>query len=413
MNEKSFYKLTYKQRIEYLTQKLNLSDQQVELIIGANDLISDQLIENFLLNYDLPEGIMTNLKVNNKSYMIPMVTEEPSVIAAASYGAKMLANQTGIIAEVLDNELTGQIIIETHDLEQLNAYITTKQAHLIEIANQSHPTILKYGGGAKNISVRVLDHNLVSLDVNVDTAEAMGANIMNTMLEAMANELSSQITGQIIMSILSNYADKKLVKVTGKVEFDQLSKHGDGQKVAQLIEKASYISTIDYKRATTNNKGIMNGIDAAAIALGNDWRAIESSVHAFAAKDGHYVGLSQWRVVEQQLVGQMILPMPVGFVGGATKVLPKAQLNKDIAKIENVREEMQVLAAVGLAQNLAALRALVSEGIQKGHMNLQFKSLAMANGAKTSEVDMVIKALRKIDHPSSDDVIEILKDIRK
>ncbi|MCT3400464.1 hydroxymethylglutaryl-CoA reductase, degradative [Lentilactobacillus hilgardii] len=409
-----FYQKSYRERLDLIADFSGLNSDQVALLKTTNAKVFGHLIENYLADYALPEGIVTNMKVNNRQYLVPMVTEEPSVIAAASNGGKLLSGDMGIKASVKQRLLSGQIILkDISDERQLREFISDRQQELIEIANNSHPRILKHGGGAKSLSVRRLDPQFYSVDLQVDSGEAMGANLVNTMLEAVANELRS-FGLQVTMAILSNYADKSLVHVLGKIPFSELTTSGiTGQQVASQIVDASHIAQVDVYRATTHNKGIMNGIDAAVMATGNDWRAVESAAHAYAAKDGQYKGLSTWRVNQAYLIGEMTIPMPIGFVGGATSVLPMAAINKKITRIKRVREMMEVIGAIGLAQNLAALRVLVTDGIQKGHMNLQLKSLAMANGTKESELPTVVKQLRHMTSPDSTDVKKILKELRK
>lgn len=409
-----FYKKSYEQRLSLIAEAANLSKAQLDLLGRSLNPRSGELIENNLTDYPLPEGIAVGLVVNGHEHLVPMVTEEPSVIAAASNGAKLLSAGAGIHCSVPDNLVSGQVIVKDADPHQVTKFVHDYQQQLIQIADQSHPSVLKYGGGAKGLDVRILSKQFLSVDLLVDTGEAMGANIINTMLEAVSNWLSEQLTVETTMAILTNFADKAIVEVSGKVAMAKLgTKSLSGPQVAQKIADASQIAQLDIRRATTHNKGIMNGVDAAVMAFGNDWRAVESAAHAFAARSGSYQGLSTWEIDEDQLVGRMSLPVPIGFVGGASKVLPLAGINKQIAQIDNSREEMQVVAALGLAQNLAALKALVTDGIQKGHMNLQLRSLALSNGTTMQELPVVVRKLQGMDHPSSQTVKEILKILRR
>lgn len=409
-----FYKKSYEQRLSLIAEAANLSKPQLDLLGRSLNPRSGELIENNLTDYPLPEGIAVGLVVNDHEHLVPMVTEEPSVIAAASNGAKLLSAGAGIHCSVPDNLVSGQVIVKDGDPHQVTKFVHDYQQQLIQIADQSHPSVLKYGGGAKNLDVRILSKQFLSVDLLVDTGEAMGANIINTMLEAVSNWLSEQLTVETTMAILTNFADKAIVEVSGKVAMAKLgTKSLSGAQVAQKIADASQVAQLDIQRATTHNKGIMNGVDAAVMAFGNDWRAVESAAHAFAARSGSYQGLSTWEIDKDQLVGRMSLPVPIGFVGGASKVLPLAGINKQIAQIGNSREEMQVVAALGLAQNLAALKALVTDGIQKGHMNLQLRSLALSNGTTMQELPVVVRKLQGMDHPSSQTVKEILKTLRR
>lgn len=409
-----FYKKSYEQRLSLIAEAANLSKPQLDLLGRSLNPRSGELIENNLTDYPLPEGIAVGLVVNGHEHLVPIVTEEPSVIAAASNGAKLLSAGAGIHCSVPDNLVSGQVIVKDGDPHQVTKFVHDYQQQLIQIADQSHPSVLKYGGGAKNLDVRILSKQFLSVDLLVDTGEAMGANIINTMLEAVSNWLSEQLTVETTVAILTNFADKAIVEVSGKVAMAKLgTKSLSGAQVAQKIADASQVAQLDIQRATTHNKGIMNGVDAAVMAFGNDWRAVESAAHAFAARTGSYQGLSTWEIDKDQLVGRMSLPVPIGFVGGASKVLPLAGINKQIAQIGNSREEMQVVAALGLAQNLAALKALVTDGIQKGHMNLQLRSLALSNGTTMQELPVVVRKLQGMDHPSSQTVKEILKTLRR
>ena len=389
---KHFYRLSYTDRLTALAQQRQLTPNQITTIKQNATQVSDSLIENYLTDYRLPEGVLPQIRVNDHDYVVPMVTEEPSVIAAASHGAKLMMT-AGITAQITERLVEGQVIVASKDAEQLTQFVVANQQTILQVANASHPTMQNYGGGAKAVTVRQLDADYCSVDLQVGVGEAMGANVVNTMSEAVADYLR-QHDFIIIMSILTNEGSHQLVTVSGQVPVAQLAKAQiSGAEIAQRIQIASHIAQIDPKRAVTHNKGIMNGVDAAVIATGNDWRAVEAAVQAFASRDGQYRGLSQWQVVDDQLIGKMTLPLPMGLVGGATKVLKLVAVNRQLSNFQTTQEAMSVIAAVGLAQNLAALLALVSEGIQAGHMKLQLKSMAMANGATPTEVPMVIAQL--------------------
>ena len=391
----------------------HLNSDEDGLISKNKNEVSQNLIENYLTNFSLPEGIAVNFLINGKDYLVPMVTEEPSVVAAASNGAKMLSQNNGISAEVINKLVDGEMIFKVSDKLGFENFIKDHKSEIIKIANQSHPSALKHGDGAQKICTRSISSNYLAVDMSLDAGESMGANTLNTMLEACSKFIAKKTDSQLLMAILTNYSAHALVKVVGKVSFDHLAKSKKaGKMVAQRIAEASEIAQLDIKRATTHNKGIMNGIDAVAMAFGNDFRALEAAVHSFAANSEKYHGISTWEVQREFLVGKMTIPIPVGFVGGATSVLPLVEVNKKIAEIKNVKEEMKVIASVGLAQNLAALKALVSEGIQKGHMNLQLKSMALANGAKPKEVDQVVAELRKqssVDARSAKKIIRMIR----
>ncbi|WP_283679308.1 hydroxymethylglutaryl-CoA reductase, degradative [Lentilactobacillus sp. Marseille-Q4993] len=411
-----FYKNNYRDRLEIISDEAYLTPEELAIIGANNDAKSGELVENYLTNFGLPEGIATNLVVNGRSHLVPMVVEEPSVIAACSNGAKLFAgNKDGITTSLSKPLVEGQIIIDARGNEkQIIEFVTGHEDELLQIANQSHPSVLNYGRGAVSINAERLTGSIdaVSAELLVDTGEAMGANIVNTMLEAIASRLTEEEIA-VKMAILTNSGGHCLVTATGKVAIDRLASDAtDGELVANDIVFASQVATVDSKRAVTNNKGIMNGVDAAAIAFGNDWRAIEAAVHEYAAKDGNYRGLSKFEIINGELVGTLTIPIPVGFVGGATKVLSMVSINKKIAGINNRQEEMELLAAVGLAQNLAAIKAIVTDGIQKGHLNLVKRSLALSNGATVAEIPQILAELKGNKKPTSSDIKTILLKLR-
>lgn len=411
-----YYKKTWQERLDILVKqnKITLSQRQMLESLAVNQEIGDIQIENFITQYQIPEGLAMNYVINGKEYIVPMVTEEPSVIAASSHGAGIIKRSGGFKAKIHSRLMMGQVVLENVDdakilVNQLQTQIST----LIEVANQAHPSIVKRGGGAREIEFRILAPDMVSVDLFVDVQEAMGANILNTMLEAVAAKISEQYHRDILMSILSNYATKCLVTATCEIPIDILGKNGiDGKNVAQKFAQASRLAQLDPYRAATHNKGIMNGVDAVVIASGNDWRAVEASCHAYASKDGQYRGLSSWEIQADKLVGKITLPLPVGAVGGSIGIVPLAKLNKQLLTFENAKELETIIASVGLAQNFAALYALVTEGIQKGHMRLQLKSLAKSIGANEQEITRVINELEKIGKRDSNSAQAILEKIR-
>lgn len=410
-----FYKRNYQNRKLLILEQLSQVVQGDQLLSENYDDGMAEVIENYLTNYQIPEGIATNIVVNGTEHLVPMVTEEPSVIAACSNGAKLLATMGGIKAEVQSNLVAGQVVIKTNSQSVVAQFVSKNERKLLQVANQSHPSILSYATGAKRISVRVLDPKYVSVDLLVDSGEAMGANIVNSMLEAVKAYMQENLDAiEPLMAILTNDGESSLVNVSGKVSFASLeTKTMSGDVVAERISAASHIAQIDPVRAATHNKGIMNGVDAAAIALGNDWRAIESAAHSFAAKRGNYRGLSNWQISDGNLVGTMTIPIPIGFVGGATRVFKLAKLNQEIAQVSDSEQEMQLIAAVGLAQNLAALKALVTEGIQRGHMSLAVKSAVIANGATPDEVSTVVERLTTLGKHDAETIKKVINEIRK
>lgn len=373
----------------------------------------DYLIENQISEFELPMGIAQNFVINGQSFLIPMVTEEPSVIAAASNGAKIAGN---FVAEIKERLMRGQIVFyDVKNSDKIANEILEKQEKIFEQAELSYPSIVKRGGGLREVSSRIFSsQKFLSVDVKVDVKDAMGANIINSILEGIAELFRRWFPDEkILFSILSNYATESLVKVTCEIPVERLSKKADGYEIGQKIMAASQYSKIDPYRASTHNKGIMNGINAVILATGNDTRAISAAIHAYAAKDGAYQGLANWELQEKMLVGELEIPLPVATVGGGVKVLPKAQAAMEILGISDAKELAKVIAAVGLAQNLAALRALVSEGIQQGHMSLQARSLALSVGAQADEIAILSQQLRKEKVMNQEVAQNLLKNLRK
>lgn len=403
MSQTPFYRLSYADRCQQIAQRVHLTQAQLAAIVAHRQASDEDLIENYLTTYGLPEGVAVNLRVNGRAVTVPMVTEEPSVIAAASNGGRLLTSEAGITTVVDRREVMGQIVFShVADPTDLQAWLMANQQRLLKVADATHPSLLSHGGGARSLRVRLLPPNWVSLDLFIDVGEAMGANLVNTLTEAVAAEIKAQRDDDILMSILSNYATHSLVTASCAVPVEQLqTKTIAGADVAQRIAEASDLAQADPYRAVTHNKGIMNGIDAVVLAMGNDWRAVESGAHAFASRHGQYQGLSKWWVNDGILHGELKLPLALGFVGGATKVLPLVQVNQQIAQVSSARELMGVTAAVGLAQNVAALRALVTDGIQRGHMSLQRKSLALSIGATPAELPAVVQRLATVTQPTT------------
>ncbi|KID41063.1 hydroxymethylglutaryl-CoA reductase, degradative [Fructilactobacillus fructivorans] len=397
MNDfKGFYKKSYHERLKQVAQFADLDGSQLEVIRHHFDDTSSHLIENYLADYGLPEGIATNFVINGVEHLIPMVIEEPSVIAAASNGANMLRAGDGIHAKAQSRVLTGEVVLRVDRPAQFERWVQENRLKLMEVARKAHPTVEKYGG-VRDLSVTEIDEHYLTIELFVDVGDAMGANIINSMLEALSTYLELNVDQSSLMSILSNYGDRNLVQASGTVPFSALRRGElDGQMVAKKIAEASMIAQKYPKRAATHNKGIMNGIDAVLLATGNDWRAVESAVHAYATRKGQYQGLSQWKVTDKGLTGTITIPVPSGIIGGATHLFIMSRINYQILNVNSALQFMEVIAAVGLAQNLAALKALVTDGIQRGHMNLQMKSLAMSAGATSYQLDTVVNELKKL-----------------
>ena len=397
-----FSKKSYHERLELLRAQALLSpekqrsleqDEQVSLAVA------DQLSENVVGTFSLPYSIIPELLVNGQDYTVPYVTEEPSVVAAASYASKIIKRAGGFTAQVHERQMIGQVALyQVANPEQAQEKIASKKAELLELANQAYPSIVKRGGGARDLHVEQIkgEKDFLVVYLHVDTQEAMGANMLNTMLEALKPVLEELSQGQSLMGILSNYATDSLVTASCRIAFRYLSRQKDkGREIAEKIALASQFAQADPYRATTHNKGIFNGIDAMLIATGNDWRAIEAGAHAFASRDGRYQGLSRWTLdlEREELVGEMTLPMPVATKGGSIGLNPRVALSHELLGNPSAKELAQIIVSIGLVQNFAALKALVSTGIQQGHMKLQAKSLALLAGASESEVAPLVERL--------------------
>ncbi len=409
--KKKFYQMSPAERLDFLDLKSETRQILEETVLDA--ALADNLIENQISEFELPMGLAQNFVINGKKFLVPMVTEEPSVIAAASNGAKIAGNFQTVLSERL---MRGQIVF--YDVDQADHLMQTieeNQAGIFRAAKEAYPSIIKRGGGLRQVSSRAFEaEGFVSVDFKVDVKDAMGANIVNAILEGVANLFRTWFPEQkILFSILSNYATESLVKVSCEIPVERLSKGNNGQEVAEKIQAASRFSKIDPYRAATHNKGIMNGINAVVLATGNDTRAVASGIHAYASKEGSYQGLAKWDVKDGLLLGSLELPLPVATVGGAVKVLPKAQAALELLEITEAKELAQVMAAVGLAQNLAALRALVSEGIQQGHMSLQVRALAMTVGAKDEEITILSEKLRREKVMNQAIAEKLLREIRQ
>lgn len=397
-----FSKKSYQERLELLKAQALLSPERqesLELDEQISVTMADQLSENVVGTFSLPYSLVPEVLVNGQEYTVPYVTEEPSVVAAASYASKIIKRSGGFTAQVHERRMIGQVALyQVADPEQAQEKIASKKAKLLELANQAYPSIVKRGGGARDLHVEQLkgETDFLVVYLHVDTQEAMGANMLNTMLEALKPVLEELSQGQSLMGILSNYATDSLVTASCRIAFRYLSRQKDqGREIAEKIALASQFAQDDLYRAATHNKGIFNGIDAILIATGNDWRAIEAGAHAFASRDGRYQGLSQWTLdlEREELVGEMTLPMPVATKGGYIGLNPRVALSHDLLGNPSARELAQIIVSIGLAQNFAALKALVSTGIQQGHMKLQAKSLALLAGASESEVAPLVERL--------------------
>ena len=397
-----FSKKSYQERLELLKAQALLSPERQKSLEQDEQIsvtVADQLSENVVGTFSLPYSIIPELLVNGQDYTVPYVTEEPSVVAAASYASKIIKRAGGFTAQVHERQMIGQVALyQVANPEQAQEKIARKKAELLELANQAYPSIVKRGGGARDLHVEQIkgETDFLVVYLHVDTQEAMGANMLNTMLEALKPVLEELSQGHSLMGILSNYATDSLVTASCRIAFRYLSRQKDqGREIAEKMALASQFAQADPYRASTHNKGIFNGIDAILIATGNDWRAIEAGAHAYASRDGRYQGLSRWTLdlEREELVGEMTLPMPVATKGGSIGLNPRVALSHELLGNPSAKELAQLIVSIGLAQNFAALKALVSTGIQQGHMKLQAKSLALLAGASESEVAPLVERL--------------------
>ncbi|MBF2466996.1 hydroxymethylglutaryl-CoA reductase, degradative [Listeria welshimeri] len=400
-----FYKKTLEERQAILAEYANLNEEEQAFLASTGALSFDKanhMIENTVGIYSLPLGLGMNMLLNDKKYIVPMAMEEPSVVAAQSSGAKLIAQNGGITSTATNRKMIGQIeLITVPDVEAAEEKVIANREKLIAIANNAHPSLLKRGGGAVDLQVRTTKtasgETLFIVHLLVDTQEAMGANMVNTMVETLAPELEILTGGVANMRILSNLVDDATATATCRLSPESLAtKTQSGEWVRDRIIAAYEFADADIYRAATHNKGIMNGIDAVIMAFGNDWRAVEAASHAYTARTGSYKPMSKWsKDADGYLIGELTLPMPVAFVGGSIAIHPIASLSKKIARVESAKELAMLVCAVGLTQNLAALKALVTEGIQRGHMSLQAKSLAMTAGAEANEIEQVAQFLQE------------------
>ena len=418
-----FYQKSLEERKETLLNHPSLSNETKERLkngLALPESVAGQMVENQIEIYGLPYGIVPEIIVNGKSYIVPMVTEEPSVIAAASYASKLinLAGGTTTIQE--KREMIGEIAIVKSPLtlETVKAKLEEQKESLFTIANNAHPSIVKRGGGIRDIWVEEKSSDkeqFYIFYVSVDTQEAMGANMLNTILESLVSPIEAMTEGESIMAILSNLATNSVVTAKCVLSPRILdTKTTKGEEVRNRIVLASEFSKADPYRAATHNKGIMNGIDSVVIATGNDWRAIEAGAHGFASLSGKYQPLTNWTKDETgNLVGTITLPLPVGTVGGSISIHPGAQFAHELLGHPSAVELAGIIASIGLAQNFAAVKALVTDGIQKGHMRLQAKSLGLAVGASQEELPHLMNLLAKAPHLNQETAKALLEELRK
>ena len=414
-----FAKLSPTERIEALLKEGLLTWDEAQILKEQQGLplsIADQLTENVLSTFDLPFSLAPYFLINGQDYVLPMVTEEPSVVAAASFAAKIIQRSGGFTTQVHQRQMIGEIALtDVRDVEMASKRILEDKETLLQLANEAYPSIIKRGGGARDLWIENKGDFLI-VYLAVDPKEAMGANMLNTMLEALTEPIQELSGGQVLMAILSNLATRSLVSARCAIDFKALSRDPEeATAIAQRMELASQLAQVDPYRAATHNKGIFNGIDALVLATGNDWRAIEAGAHAYAAQSGPYKGLSHWKSQpeEKKLYGEITLPMPVATKGGSIGLNPTVQVSHRLLGEPSAIELAGIIASLGLAQNFAALKALVTTGIQAGHMKLQARSLALLAGAKEEEVPRLVSQLLENKPFNLEKAQTLLEELRK
>ena len=392
-----FHQLDIDRRLALLASECGLSDEDLAALSGRARLNlegADHMIENVVGTYALPLGIARHFLVNGREVPVPMVIEEPSVVAGASFMARLARAGGGFSASASPPEMIGQLqLLDVPDADAAVAALEENRADLLESASHADPQLRALGGGARDLVIRQISDSPIGsflvLHLIIDVRDAMGANTVNTALERLTPRVERLTGGRVLLRILSNLADRRLARAACSIPADGLA-FGEfsGEQVRDRVIEAWAFAAADPYRAATHNKGIMNGIDAVALATGNDWRALEAGAHAYAARSGVYTSLSIWSVsLEGDLVGELEMPLAAGIVGGATRVHPGARAALRLMGVKTARELAEVMVSVGLAQNLAALRALATEGIQRGHMALHARQVALAAGAPAEQVD--------------------------
>ena len=412
-----FYKLSVSDRVKFVKEFASLTDDDEALLRQTGPLsldLANRMIENVITVLPVPLGIATNFMINGQDHLIPMAIEEPSVVAATSNAARMARSRGGFSTNSTEPIMIGQIqIVDVPDPQGARFEILKQKNKLIKHANDQDPVLVSLGGGARDLQVRVIDSSLgkmVIAELLVDCRDAMGANAVNTMAEAVAPLIEQISGGKVLLRIISNLAVKRLARAKAIFDKEQLG----GDDVVNGILCAYEFAAADPFRCATHNKGIMNGVTAVVLATGNDTRAIEAGAHSYAARSGHYTSLTVWEKSDEgDLVGTLEMPMAVGIVGGATASNPIAKLAVKILGIKTARELAEIICAVGLAQNLAALRALASEGIQRGHMSLHARNIAIGVGATGDLIDRITSQMVKERKIRVDRAKELLEEYSK
>lgn len=415
-----FYRQSVEERLQQVLEAAALTEGAMEALSGKAGLPvdgADRMIENVIGVFGLPLGVAVNFQVNGREVLVPMAIEEPSVVAGASFMAKLAREGGGFTAEVDDPIMIGQIqLLDLPDVKASRTAILERKDELLAAADEVDPVIRDLGGGARDLELRPLPETpmgpMLVVHLIYDTRDAMGANTINTAVERLAPTLEEISGGRAHLRILSNLADRRLARASCRVPVSALAfRDFSGEEVRDGVIEAWALAAADPYRAATHNKGIMNGVDAVVIATGNDWRAIEAGAHAYAARTGRYSSLSQWTIDDEgDLHGTLEMPLAVGTVGGATRVHPTAKACLELMAVESAGQLAEIIASVGLAQNLAALRALATEGIQRGHMTLHARQVAAAAGARGEEIDRISRQLVAEDKIRLDRAQALLRD---
>ncbi len=415
-----FYNLSLQERARWLAERADLYPEEVEALAGPRGLTpeqADHMIENAIGVYGLPLGIAQNFLVNGREVLVPMAIEEPSVVAGASFMARLARSSGGFVAHTTAPEMIGQMqVMNLANPALARLMLLERQAELLEVAAQIDPVLARLGGGPRSIEVRPIKASPVGpflvLHLIYDVRDAMGANAINTAMERLAPRVEQITGGRVHLRILSNLADRRLARARCTIRLEELA-FGDfsAETVRDGIIAAWAFAAVEPYRATTHNKGIMNGVDAVVIATGNDWRAVEAGAHAYAARGGSYTSLSTWNTdADGNLAGTLEMPLAVGIVGGATRVHPTAKAALKLMGVQSASQLAEVIVSVGLAQNLAALRALATEGIQRGHMGLHARQVAIAAGAEGELLDRLAEQLVAERNVRIDRAEEILRE---
>ncbi len=418
-----FYKLSLEERVAIVGEWAGLDSAEQTLLLeqGLPATQANHMVENAIGTFSLPMGVAANFLINGRDYLVPMAIEEPSVLAAVSSSAKLIRAGGGFQTETTDPVMIGQIqVLDVPDMAAAVQALRENEAEICELANASSQSIVRRGGGMRGVEIRPFDHSpigpMLVVHLLYDCRDAMGANAVNTAAEAVSPLIAELTGGRVHLRILSNLSDKRLATARCRIPAGAFGPAHNGQSdnIPRLIEEANAFAVVDPYRATTHNKGIMNGVDAVCIATGNDWRAIEAGAHAYAARSGTYTALTDWHVeANGDLSGNLTLPLAVGIVGGATKVHPTAKVALKILGVTSAGELAQIMAAVGLAQNLAAIKALATTGIQKGHMRLHARQVALAAGADEDQVEYLARQLVQENNIRVNRAREILQNSQK